>query len=147
FRHHRAGELLELHRESQDRIHISRVLAVGDAGRKNFAYEIENGDVCRRASTLCQRDRAFDVADVSLGKAGWTDIGAIHGEARDYIGKSIAKTIQCEIAGAPAGKRDVRELIGQHIQLAGQGYFHDEVAAVVSDVVETVFLFGKVSID
>src|SRR5690349_19871355 len=61
LRHHRAGELLEFHGETRNRVPVRGILSFRDAGQKHPAKKIEDAGVSSRTSPLGSRDGVADV--------------------------------------------------------------------------------------
>ena len=147
FGHHWAGGLLEFHGESDDDFPISRILAFGNTGQKNFLDEIEDAGVCGRTSTFRRDDCLADVMRIMLRDPNGIDVGPVHRKVCDDLHQRIAQAIECEVAGGSFGKRNARESIGESIQLTGEGNANNEFSAAIGDVVKCRFIAGKISVN
>ncbi len=149
LRHDRPGELLELHYE--ERVLLPRFIAdvLRPPQEQRCTYELEDGRARRTVPANRGADRTVDILHICLAnpsRAG-IDVGSIDGEAGDRLPKRVHDRAQGEVTGTAVRLRDTDEVVGEHIQLAGQGDPQDQLLLLVDELLEVGVPPDEVAID
>src|ERR1700730_3793094 len=147
LRHYWARELLEFHRKSGNRVSVSVIMPLSDAREKHLANEIEDAGVGSWTSQFCGIDGDTNVAQICFRDAGEADVSAVHGKAGDHLGERFAQAVESEVASVPFGERDPGELMGQHVQLAGQSNANNEFSTAIGQIVKIDLVADNVSVN
>ena len=117
LRHHRPGELLEVHGGRDD---VAALVAAraDQIRRQRGVQEVEDGVVDQRGLPARPAHRPVEVAPVLRLDAVVGDVGAVDRKARDDVGERLAQAGQREVAGGPALLREAVELVAEDVELA-----------------------------
>ena len=114
LRHHRAGDLLELHHEGEQLRAVLRAETFDIAQEQRIAEEIEELARRARVAPLRLRDRLLDVLRVvvrdRLGAV--RRVGAVDRQAGDHLAEGEGEAVEREIAVAAVALRDALQLVG-----------------------------------
>ena len=128
----RRGDLLELHGEGT---HAAAQL-IGwrrQLQQQRRTYEIEHRRLGRGAAPPGAGDRPFDVAPVAVGNR-CRDVSPVDRETGDDVRERGPQAVESEVARAPVGTRDPRQLVGSDVQLRGQRAAQHQLLALVRHV-------------
>jgi hypothetical protein len=136
LRHHRPGELLELHHELRVLLAPHRAQLVRPVEQEDVAHELEDGATRRRVAADRPADRAVDVLPVAEGEVAGVrvDVGAIDREAGDRLPERVGQAAEREVAEAAVLFGDAVEQVCEDVQLAGQRSAQDELLVTVDQV-------------
>ena len=128
----RRGDLLELHGESAHAPpqFIGRRRQLQQQRR---THEIEHRRFGRGVAPPRAGDCPFDVAPVAVGNR-CRDVSPVYRETGDDFRERGPQAVVGEVARAPVGTRDPRQLVGGDVQLRGQRAAQHQLLALVRHV-------------
>ena len=144
---HRAGVLLELHRELESLAALHGVEVGRVAVEHGVEEELENRIVHRRVAPARARHGGLEQPHVLLGVPGGTDVSAVHREAGHDLDQHVVEAVEGEVAPASIALGDPVERVGEQVDLAGESALHHRALALVGDLVEVGRPAGEPGVD
>ena len=95
---------------------------------------------------MARRTADLDVAAVGIAGALVVDVRAVDGEAGDHLAQGLAQGVEGEVARPPDLLRQPVELVGQHVQLAGERDLHDQQLLAIDHLGEARIVLDPVVI-
>src|SRR6266508_166365 len=119
--HHRAGELLNLERETAGtRDAVSRPARNDEVERQQAAQKVENAEVGPEPLSASLGERGLDDRAIFPARTRRRDVGAVDREMQDEQFECGAQTLARVVAGGVVPGRDARDETRQYGELTGQ---------------------------
>ncbi len=104
------------------------------ARKQDIQKEIKDGRLERRIAASCPLDRIADCLAIVSRDALLVDVRAVDRQRGDERNQGAAQTVECKVPGAAVLLGDAIQRVREHVQLARQRSFHDELLARVHHI-------------